>query len=161
MQKHTVSFEIEVYESFEELSKEDKNLMTMAEKARDTAYAPYSNFQVGAAALLANGEIVIGSNQENASYPSGLCAERVAVFHAGAKYPEITIEKIAITANSHKKQVTTPAAPCGNCRQAMYEYENKQKQPIQVLLMGGIGNVYKCHSIKDILPLAFGSESLP
>ena len=161
MQKHTVSFDIEVYESFEELSEEDKNLMTMAAKARDTAYAPYSNFQVGAAALLANGEIVIGSNQENASYPSGLCAERVAVFYAGAQYPGITIEKIAITANSHKKQVTTPAAPCGNCRQSMYEYENKQKQPIQVLLMGGIGNVYKCHSIKDILPLAFGSEFLP
>lgn len=161
MQKHTLSFDMEVYESFEELSEEDKNLMTLAEKARDAAYAPYSNFQVGAAALLANGEIVIGSNQENASYPSGLCAERVAVFHAGAQYPGITIEKIAITANSLKKQVATPAAPCGNCRQSMYEYENKQNQPIQVLLMGAVGNVYKCHSIKDILPLAFGSEYLP
>lgn len=161
MQKHTVSFDLEVYESFGELSEEDKNLMAMAAKARDTAYAPYSNFQVGAAVLMANGEIVIGSNQENASYPSGLCAERVAVFQAGAKYPGVTIEKIAITANSKKKQVETPAAPCGNCRQSIYEYENKQQQPIQILLMGGVGNVYKCYSIKDILPLAFGSEFLP
>ncbi|MFX0557554.1 cytidine deaminase [Maribacter sp. CXY002] len=155
-----ISFDITVYDSFEELSQADQMLMQIAIKARQKAYAPYSKFQVGAAVLLENGEVVIGSNQENASYPSGLCAERVAIFHAGAKYPDVTISVIAITATSKKYEVTTPAAPCGNCRQAIFEYEFKQGLPIRILLMGESGNVVQCNSLEDILPLGFNNTFL-
>ena len=117
MQKRQISFDLSVYESFEELHEKDQELMNRAIQARENAYAPYSNFKVGAAVLMENGEVVIGSNQENASYPSGLCAERVAVFQAGAKYPGLTIEAIAITAASDHYLVNQPAGPCGNCRQ--------------------------------------------
>ena len=110
--------------------------------------------------LLENNEVVIGNNQENASYPSGLCAERVAVFQAGAKYPGVNIRSIAISATSRNYKVDTPAAPCGNCRQSISEYEFKQKQPIQILMMGEVGEVLKCSSIGDILPLAFNNSFL-
>jgi cytidine deaminase len=131
-----------------------------AREARDDAYAPYSEFKVGAAVLLSNGEVVIGNNQENASYPSGLCAERVAVFQAGAKYPGVAIMKIAIVAGSAIKTSNKPAAPCGNCRQAIFEYENRQEKPIELLLAGTSGEVYKCPSVHSLLPLAFGSQFL-
>ena len=134
--------------------------MNRAIQARENAYAPYSNFKVGAAVLMENGEVVIGSNQENASYPSGLCAERVAVFQAGAKYPGLTIEAIAITAASDHYLVNQPAGPCGNCRQSIAEYEQKQKSPIRILLMGEKGTVIKCNAISDILPLAFNNSFL-
>ncbi len=160
MQKHTVSFDLWVFESLEKLSEEDLDLMGIAEKARINAYAPYSNFQVGAAILLENGEVVIGSNQENASYPCGLCAERVAIFQAGAKFPGIAIEKIAVTATAINNATAKPAAPCGSCRQSIYEYQKKQEKPIQILFMGAVGEVYKCNSITDLLPLAFGNEFL-
>jgi cytidine deaminase len=107
-----------------------------------------------------NGETVIGSNQENASYPSGLCAERVAVFQAGALYPDVPIKAVAISAASKNYVVDTPAAPCGNCRQSILEYETKQKKPIKLLLMGETGKVFQCHSIADILPLGFDSSFL-
>ncbi len=160
MRKHKIDFYLTIYESFDELSKEDRLLMSEAIAARKNAYAPYSNFHVGAAVLLENGKIVIGNNQENASYPSGLCAERVAVFHAGAKYPDVQIKSIAITATSNNYMVSTPAAPCGNCRQSISEYEVKQKIPIRLLLMGEIGEVFQCNSIADILPLGFDSSFL-
>lgn len=160
MKKQTIAFELEVYESLEELSSEDRALMLEAIEARKNAYAPYSNFQVGAALLLANGAVVIGNNQENASYPSGLCAERVAVFQAGAKYPGMVFKSIAISATSINYQVDSPAAPCGNCRQSISEYEVKQKQPIQIVMMGEVGEVIKCNSIGDILPLAFTDSFL-
>ncbi len=160
MKKQNVTFELEIYESLEELSKVDQKLMRTAVEARKNAYAPYSNFQVGAALLLENGEVVIGNNQENACYPAGLCAERVAIFQAGAKYPGVVITSIAISATSMNYQVDTPAAPCGNCRQSISEYEVKQKQPIQLLMMGEVGEVMKCNSISDILPLAFTNSFL-
>ncbi len=106
------------------------------------------------------GEVVTGNNQENACYPAGLCAERVAIFQAGAKYPSVVIKAIAISATSMNYQVDTPAAPCGNCRQSISEYEVKQKQPIQLLMMGELGEVLKCNSIGDILPLAFTNTFL-
>jgi cytidine deaminase len=134
--------------------------MNSAIGARKNAYAPYSNFYVGAAVLLENGAIVIGSNQENASYPSGLCAERVAIFQAGALYPGVTIKAVAITATSKNYIVKQAAAPCGNCRQAMIEYEQKQKQPIKILLMGEQGEVIQFNSLLDILPLAFNNSFL-
>ncbi|WP_273567949.1 cytidine deaminase [Maribacter halichondriae] len=160
MKKQTVSFELITYDTLEELSQEEKSLMLKAIETRKNAYAPYSNFQVGAAVLLENGEVVIGNNQENASYPSGLCAERVAMFQAGARYPGVIIKSIAISAASKVYTVHRPAAPCGNCRQSILEYEAKQGTPIALLLMGEQGLIYKCHSVGDILPLAFDSSFL-
>lgn len=155
MKKQKVSFELTVFESLEELSKEDRELMVAAIEARKNAYAPYSKFQVGAAVLMDNGEVVIGSNQENASYPSGLCAERVAIFQAGAQFPGVPIKAIAISATSKNYAVNKPAAPCGNCRQSISEYEIKQQNPIRIMMMGEIGEVLVCDSVSDILPLAF------
>jgi len=160
MKKQNIAFEIEIYHTHDELGEEDNKLMAKAIEARENAYAPYSNFQVGAAVLLENGEVVVGNNQENASYPSGLCAERVAIFQAGAKYPNIVIQSIAISATSKNYKVDNPVAPCGNCRQSISEYEFKQKQPIRILMMGEIGEVFKCQSIGDILPLAFNNSFL-
>ncbi len=160
MRKQTISFEFQVYESMAELDQEDQRLMQRAIKAREAAYAPYSSFLVGAAILLENGEVVIGNNQENASYPSGLCAERVALFYAGANYPGMVIKAIAITAMSENHLVDTPAAPCGNCRQAISEYEFRQKEPIPILMMGEKGEVIKCSSLADMLPLGFNNTYL-
>lgn len=160
MRKHIIEFELSTFESMEELTEDDRSLMQVAIKARENAYAPYSNFHVGAAVLLESGEIVIGSNQENASYPSGLCAERVAVFHAGAKFPGVSITSIAISASSKERIVDRPAAPCGNCRQSISEYETKQGTPITLIMMGEKGEILKCNSIADILPLAFDSSFL-
>ncbi len=160
MQKKKISFDLSIYQSPEELEQKLQELLQAAEKSRADAYAPYSNFMVGAAVLLENGETVIGNNQENASYPSGLCAERVAVFQAGARYPDITIIAIAISSGSTKFSVDKPAAPCGNCRQAIAEYELKQDRPITIILRGGEGPVYKIDSIADILPLTFGNSYL-
>jgi len=160
MQKRNVGFELYVYDSLKELSEEDQLLMNAAINARKNAYAPYSNFKVGAAVKMSSGEIVIGSNQENASYPSGLCAERVAVFQAGALYPETPITAIAISAGSVNYKVNRPAAPCGNCRQSIAEYEQKQNGNIRLLMMGEIGQVYSCGSLADILPLGFDNSYL-
>ncbi|MGB5435948.1 MAG: cytidine deaminase [Maribacter sp.] len=160
MRKRTISFELEVFDTLEDLDHQDQTLMRSAIEARKNAYAPYSKFLVGAAVLLENGTVVLGSNQENASYPSGLCAERVAVFHAGSKYPGISIKSIAITAMSRNHLVDTPAAPCGNCRQAISEYEFKQKEPISILMMGERGEVHKCNALADILPLGFNNTFL-
>jgi cytidine deaminase len=149
-----------VYDSVDELEKEDQIVMNEAIKARKNAYSPYSKFNVGAAVLLDNGEIVIGNNQENASYPSGLCAERVAVFYASAKFPGIGIKTIAVNATSKNFVVSKPAAPCGNCRQSISEYEIKQGRPIPILMSGEAGEVLRCNSVSDILPLAFNGKFL-
>lgn len=160
MQEKHISFVLTVYDVPEELPAFLKELLEIAEKSRLDAYAPYSNFQVGAAVLLENNEIVIGNNQENASYPSGLCAERVAVFQAGARFPGVPIKAIAISAGSGKVKVDKPAAPCGNCRQAISEYEQKQDNPIAIIMRGKTGAVYRTGSIADLLPLTFGNSYL-
>lgn len=160
MKKTKISFQLTTFETIETLSGPDKTLMKSAVAARQNAYAPYSNFQVGAAVLMGNGKIVIGNNQENACYPSGLCAERVAVFQAGALYPDETIRAIAISATSRKYTVDSPAAPCGNCRQSISEYEVRQKMPIAILMMGETGSVFKCDAIADLLPLTFTKSFL-
>lgn len=160
MEKKRIGFDLFIFENEDELSQIEQKLLSLAEAARENAYAPYSNFQVGAAALLENGEIVIGNNQENASYPSGLCAERVAVFQAGARFPNVAIKAVAISAASGDHVVDEPAAPCGNCRQAIMEYEQKQQLPITLLLKAEKGPIYKCGSMADILPLAFNSSFL-
>ncbi|GLB52844.1 cytidine deaminase [Neptunitalea chrysea] len=134
--------------------------MTMAIDIRKKAYAPYSRFQVGAALLLSNDVIVTGNNQENAAYPSGLCAERVAIYHAGAQYPKEEVSLMAITATSLDNPVTTPVPPCGACRQAIAEYEVKQAKSIEIYFMGEYGVVYKANSISDLLPLMFDGSQL-
>ena len=158
--KKSISFEITIHNNLEELQEKDKMLMNAAVSARKRAYAPYSEFHVGASVLLGNGEIVEGNNQENASYPSGLCAERVAIFYAGSKYPGIKIKAIAISAASLNHEVDEPAAPCGNCRQSITEYEFRQKEPIRMLLMGETGSVIECNSLADLLPMGFNSSYL-
>lgn len=160
MDKKKIIVELTEFDNIEELSTQDRSLMKMAIDARKNAYAPYSSFFVGAALLLENGEVVIGNNQENASYPSGLCAERVAIFQAGAKYPNVTIKAIAISATSINHKVTEPAAPCGNCRQSISEYEFRQKKPISIFMMGETGKIIKSNSIADLLPMAFDGTLL-
>ena len=151
---------LEVYNDFNELSKDMQNLMTAAIEARENAYAPYSKFNVGVAILLDNNEIVIGSNQENACFPSGLCAERTAIFYAGAKYPKAKILKMAITASSQNQITDKPIPPCGACRQSIAEYEIKQDLPIEIYFMGAQGKVIKSHSLANLLPLLFESSVL-
>jgi cytidine deaminase len=158
--KKTYSFEVLIYKDVRELPKADQELMEAALIAKKGAYAPYSEFHVGAAVRMANGEIVFGSNQENASYPSGLCAERVAIFQAGARFPEMAINAIAVTASCQHNKVSQPAAPCGNCRQAINEYEVKQKSPIRLLLKGETDTIVECTSMADILPLGFDASFL-
>ncbi|MEG1025487.1 cytidine deaminase [Flavobacterium plurextorum] len=160
MKEISITSSFTVYESIKEVSEEIQDLMTQAVEIRKKAYAPYSQFRVGAALLLDNGKIVLGSNQENAAYPSGLCAERVAIFHAGSIYPEAKILKIAITAASDTNQTKAPIPPCGSCRQSIAEYEIKQDTPIEIYFMGEIGEVYKSASLKNLLPFMFDKKFL-
>lgn len=160
MKPLTITSRLEVYDSLDELAEDVQALMKKAIETRNNAYAPYSSFQVGAALSLENNEVVLGSNQENASYPSGLCAERTAVYAAGAQYPNVSIKTIAISAKSLKHQVVSPVPPCGACRQALVEYEVKQESPIEIFFMGETGKVVKAESIKDLLPLVFDNSCL-
>lgn len=152
MQKNiTISYD--VFERMEDLSSDDRKLLETATQAAKDAYAPYSKFHVGAAVLLENGDIVVGNNQENLAYPSGLCAERVAVFSASALHPNQKIMSIAITAFSEGFATDKPVAPCGACRQALIEYEIRDNQNIRCILRGATGQIYVFHSIADLLPL--------
>lgn len=148
------------FQSVAELPQDVQSLMERAIEIRKNAYAPYSKFKVGAALRLDNGKIVLGSNQENAAYPSGLCAERVAIFHSGAMYPDSKILKMAISAASDTNPTTSPIPPCGGCRQSISEYEFKQNAPIEIYFMGESGEVYKSDSIKNLLPLSFDKNFL-
>jgi len=148
------------YNSTDELEKEDRDLVQHAREAAKAAYAPYSKFLVGAAVLLENGKIINGSNQENAAYPSGLCAERVAIFAAAAQHPGIAVKTIAITAKTERFTTCTPVAPCGSCRQVLSEYEHLYKKPIRIILTGETGKVLIIHKIEDILPLSFKPDDL-
>ncbi|MEP6930859.1 MAG: cytidine deaminase [Flavobacterium sp.] len=148
------------YDSLDELPKDVQDLMAEAVGIRKKAYAPYSQFRVGAALLLDNGKVISGSNQENAAYPSGLCAERTAIFYAGSRYPEAKILKMAITAASDTNQTKAPIPPCGSCRQSIAEYEIKQDTPIEIYFMGEIGDIYKSASLKNLLPFMFDKKFL-
>jgi len=149
-----------VFESIKETPEDVQKLMGNAAEARLEAYAPYSKFSVGVALLLDNGEVIIGSNQENASYPSGLCAERTAIYYKGAKYPKAKILRMAIIAGSQKNPTTTPIPPCGACRQAIAEYEVNQEFPIEIYFMGASGKVVKSDSLSNLLPLVFDKSVL-
>jgi len=160
MKKIEIKTSFTVFQSVDELPQEIQSLMQQAIAVRKNAYAPYSKFKVGTALLLDNGKVVLGSNQENAAYPSGLCAERVAIFQSGAIYPDAKIIKMAISAASGTNQTTTPIPPCGSCRQSIYEYEFKQNTPIAIYFMGESGEIYKSDSIKNLLPLSFDKNFL-
>lgn len=160
MKEITITTQFKVFDSVQDLPNDIQELMTQAVEVRKNAYAPYSKFRVGVAILLDNGKIVLGSNQENAAYPSGLCAERVAIFYAGAVYPEAKILKMAITAASDSNQTTAPIPPCGSCRQSIAEYEIKQEIPIEIYFMGEIGAIYKSESLKNLLPFMFDKKFL-
>jgi cytidine deaminase len=150
---------IKIY-SPDELSAEEQQLVEAAKKATTRSYAPYSHFHVGAAALLDNGEIISGTNQENAAYPSGICAERTTLFYANSQYPEQAVKALAIAARTSEGHWTeTPISPCGACRQVMTETENRFGKPMKVLLCSA-QEVFVIESAKDLLPVSFGSEDL-
>lgn len=150
----------QIYDDLNELPYNVSMLMHKAIEARERAYAPYSKFKVGAAILLDNGEIITGNNQENVSYPSGLCAERTAVYYAGSQYPDAKILKMAITAASSNQITKNPIPPCGACRQAIAEYEIKQDAPIEIYFMGDVGKIMKSNSLNNLLPLLFDKSAL-
>lgn len=156
--KLTQQVEAEIFD-YSELTASEKTLVDDARAAVENAYAPYSNFHVGAAVLLSSGIVVKGSNQENAAYPSGLCAERVAIFSAGANYPKEKIDMIAIAAKPKDAADFVMASSCGNCRQAMMEYQSKQEDPIQLLFVRPNNEILKT-TVADLLPFGFDSKSL-
>lgn len=154
----TISTKIRVY-SLEESDEQTKKLINKAKEATQTAYAPYSNYHVGAAVLLQNGEVICGSNQENAAYPSGLCAERTALFYANASQPHQAVETIAIIAHHEGDFVKDVCTPCGSCRQVIAEVESRYNKAIRIVMCSR-DVVYEVNSIKDLLPLSFDKESL-
>ncbi len=160
MKKLTFNTSIEVYSDVSELNETDASLLLAAKEAVEKAYAPYSKFKVGAAVLLENGKTILGSNQENAAYPLCLCAERVALFSAATQFPNIAVKAIAISAQSHNKQLSIPVPPCGSCRQAIYESEYRGKSPVRLIIQGEIGEIYCLDTIKDLLPLTFNADFL-
>jgi cytidine deaminase len=139
----------------EELSAEEKNLYDKAMEAAKMAYAPYSGFSVGAACLLDNGEVFTANNQENAAYPSGLCAERSLLFYVGANRPDQTILKLVVVIKSKLKDGKKVYSPCGACRQVMAEYQNRQSHPIQLMFESGENRVLACNQVDDLLPFIF------
>lgn len=160
MKEISITTQFKIFDSTQDLPNDIQDLMTQAVEVRKNAYAPYSKFKVGVAIILDNGKVVLGSNQENAAYPSGLCAERVAIFYAGSMYPDAKVLKMAITAASDTNQTIAPIPPCGSCRQSIAEYETKQETPIEIYFMGEIGPIYKSESLKNLLPFMFDKKFL-
>lgn len=160
MDQKTFTINYQTFHSLTELSQDDQLLCASAEKALDTSYSPYSKFRVGTAIKLANGEVVTGSNQENVAYPSGLCAERVALFTIGVAHPNAVVEKMVITARSENFEIEKPVTSCGACLQVMVEFEQKQQQEIEVLFYCINGEILKTKGIKNLLPFAFVEERL-
>lgn len=158
MKQIDINISIQSYQ-LNELSPQDQELVQAAIKATHNAYANYSRFYVGAALRLENGKIVIGANQENAAFPSGLCAERTAVFAAQANYPDSPIETLAIVARNEKGVLPNPITPCGACRQVILEIEDRYKKPIKILLYG-TQKIYCVRSVKDLLPLSFVDDNM-
>ena len=160
MKEQKFEFSFEVYDSVDELSEQDKQLLNEARHATQQAYAPYSNFHVGAAARLINGKIISGSNQENASFPVGICAERVLLGTVSSLYPGTAIETMAISYQNKKAKSDHPISPCGMCRQTLQEFEGRMKKPIRLLLGGMEGKIFVIDSASLLLPLAFTDEEL-
>lgn len=155
MQKLNLTISIEKYDNENELTPIEQKLLSEARRATYKSYAPYSKFHVGAAVLLDDDQIIIANNQENAAFPSGSCAEQSAIFWIGANYPNHKIKSIAVIARPGSGDVFRGVPPCGACRQAMLEYENRQKQPIRLMMLGADNQILITDSIGDLLPLRF------
>jgi len=160
MNKKEYQFSFDEYNSLEDLPSEDASLLNDARTLTETAYAPYSNFKVGAVAKLANGKIVSGTNQENASYPVGLCAERALMAAAGTLYPGVAIDTMAISYQNQSNDGHYPISPCGMCRQFLQEFEERTKHPIRLVMAGLEGKVYVIEKASQLLPLAFTGKEL-
>jgi len=160
MKEKKFEFSFDVYDSIDELNADDRQLLIEARNVTGQAYAPYSNFHVGAAARLSNNKIVTGTNQENASYPIGICAERVLLSAVSSLYSGVPIEAMAVSYQSKKVKSDHPISPCGMCRQALQEFEGRTSNPIRLILGGLEGKVYVINSVSQLLPLAFSSEEL-
>ncbi|MBQ2173056.1 MAG: cytidine deaminase [Bacteroidales bacterium] len=159
MAEKRINVTYQEYSSVEEMTPEDQALVAAALEAQKGSYSPYSDFQVGAALQLANGVIVKGANQENIAYPSGLCAERVAMFWAGANYPDVPMETLAIAGSDHGVLCESPASPCGSCRQVMAEYQKKYNHPLKIILVGS-KRIRKFSCVEDLLPFIFDSLTI-
>ena len=160
MNKETYGFSFEVYDSADDLLPGDALLVKQARNATSNAYAPYSHFNVGAVAQLANGQIVTGTNQENAAYPVGICAERVLLSSAATLFPNVAIDTLAISYDNKNGKSNHPISPCGICRQTLLEYEERVKQPIRLVLSGLEGKIYIINKASQLLPLSFGGDDL-
>jgi len=158
--KQKYEFEFEYFEQMQALSEADSTLLIAARNATKTAYAPYSNFKVGAAALLSNGQIVIGSNQESASYPVGICAERTLLNSIGSQFSSETIIAMAISYDTDKAACNTPISPCGMCRQSLLDFENRYQAPIKIILAGKTGPIMVIAAAKNLLPFGFDGAIL-
>ncbi len=159
MRTQDIVAKIQVY-TIDECNEEKKKLIEAAKEATKRAYAPYSKFHVGAALLLENGEIITGSNQENAAYPTTLCAERTAIFYANSQNPDMPISTIAVAAFADGDFTEEACAPCGSCRQVISEVENRYGKPVSVIMYGK-KHIYEVSTIQSLLPLSFGKENLP
>lgn len=160
MKQNKVEFSYTVYDDSSQLPADDSALLAKAREVTGQAYAPYSNFYVGAAALLDNGAVLTGTNQENASYPVGTCAERVLLGSLAMLQPGIPVKSMAISYNSQSVKSDHPISPCGMCRQALLEYENRLEKPIRLILGGMEGKVFVIESASQLLPFAFTSKEL-
>jgi cytidine deaminase len=160
MTEKQLSFTLRVFKNENELPPVDVQLLTQAKQALAHAYAPYSNFKVAAVVLLANGQTVSGTNQENAAFPAGICAEGTALSAASALHPGVAVSKIVITVKSATHVINHPVAPCGICRQRIAEYEARFNTSIQIILAGEEGEVYSISTVKDLLPLGFSKKDL-
>jgi cytidine deaminase len=160
MKENKLIISYKEYDHIDELNPSDRILLESAKSAIESAYAPYSAYHVGAAVLLENGEIVKGSNQENVAYPSGLCAERVAMFYASSKFPDVPVKAIAITAGAKDFVIDKPVTPCGSCRQVMAEAENRYHEKLKLIMNGETGKIFIIEGVNNILPLMFHAEEL-
>ncbi|MDR0602822.1 MAG: cytidine deaminase [Bacteroidales bacterium] len=160
MDKRKIEIEYTVFENKEELVEEDRMLIEKAKEISVNAYIPYSAFRVGVAVLLDNDKILTANNQENASYPEGLCAERVALFYAMSQYPNQKIKSIAVYGNPQKFTLTHFISPCGGCRQVMYEYEYRHQSKMRILLSGNSGKILLVEGVENLLPLQFSAKDL-
>lgn len=160
MKTEEIKINVQVYDSIEEMADDDAELLSNARSTTKNAYAPYSKFLVGAYAKLVNGEIVTGTNQENASYPAGICAERTLMSVASTLFPGVGIETIAITYHNLNGKSDQPAGPCGICRQSFAEFQARTGHPIRVILGGMEGEILILDNIADLLPLGFGASDM-
>ena len=160
MNEFEIKIRVRVFKSLSDLNPADLALMEAAKGALNNSYAPYSQFKVAAAVLLENGEMLTGTNQENASYPAGICAEGTVFSAASAMHPNVAVKKMAVTVKSANRIVSHPVSPCGICRQRILEYETRFNSSIEIIMMGEEGEIYVVNSVRDLLPLHFSKSDL-